>query len=59
MNCSVQLEPALQTNGVTESDVKEVIKKQLDNTPKFKDDKNTNDANYRINTTNAVLVELK
>ena len=53
------LEAALQTNGVTESDVKEVIKKQLDNTPKCKDDKNANDANYKINTTNAVLVELK
>ena len=53
------LEASLQTNGVTESDVKEVIKKQLDNTPKCKDDKNANDANYKINTTNAVLVELK
>ena len=27
------LEAALQTNDVTESDVKEVIKKQLENTP--------------------------
>ena len=29
---------ALQTNGVIESYVKEVIKKQLDNAPKRKDD---------------------
>ena len=35
------LEAALQTNGVIESDVKEVIKKQLDNVPKRKDDKKT------------------
>ena len=35
------LETALQTNGVIESDVKEVIKKQLDNAPKRKDDKKT------------------
>ena len=35
------LEAALQTNGVIESDVKEVIKKQLDNAPKRKDDKKT------------------
>ena len=28
----------LQTNGVIESDVKEVTKKQLDNAPKRKDD---------------------
>ena len=33
------LEVALQTNDVIESDVKEVIKKQLDNAPKRKDDK--------------------
>ena len=32
------LEAALQTNGVTESDVKEVIKKQIENAPKRKDD---------------------
>ena len=32
------LEATLQTNGVIESDVKELIKKQLDNTPKRKDD---------------------
>ena len=32
------LEAALQTNGVIESDVKEVIKKQLGNTSKRKDD---------------------
>ena len=30
------LEAALQTNGVIENDVKEVIKKQLDNAPKRK-----------------------
>ena len=35
------LEAALQTNGVIESDVKEVIKKQLDNASKRKDDKKT------------------
>ena len=35
------LEAALQSNGVIESDVKEVIKKQLDNAPKRKDDKKT------------------
>ena len=34
-------ENALQTNGVIESDVKEVIKKQLDKVPKCKDDKKT------------------
>ena len=32
------LEATLQTNGVIESDVKELIKKQLDNAPKRKDD---------------------
>ena len=32
------LEAALQTNGVIEGNVKEVIKKQLDNAPKRKDD---------------------
>ena len=35
------LEAALQTNGVIESNVKEVIKKQLDNAPKRKDDEKT------------------
>ena len=35
------LEAALQTNGVIESDVKEVIKKQLDNSPIRKDDEKT------------------
>ena len=35
------LEAALQTNGVTESDVKEVIKKQSENAPKLKDDVKT------------------
>ena len=32
------LEAALQNNGVIEGDVEEVIKKQLDNAPKHKDD---------------------
>ena len=32
------LEAALQTNGVIESDVKEVIKRQLESAPKRKDD---------------------
>ena len=36
-----KLEAALQTNGVIESDVKEVIKKQLDNAPKREDDGKT------------------
>ena len=31
------LEAALQTNGAIESDVKDIIKKQLDNAPKRKD----------------------
>ena len=35
------LEAALQTNGVIKSDVKEVIKKRLDNAPKHKDDGKT------------------
>ena len=35
------LEAALQTNGVIESDVKEVIKKQLDKALKRKDDGKT------------------
>ena len=35
------LEAALQTNGVIENDVKEVIKKQLDNATKRKDDGKT------------------
>ena len=35
------LEAALQTNGVIESDVEEVIKKQLDNAPTCKDDEKT------------------
>ena len=35
------LEAALHTNGVIEGDVKEVIKKQLDNAPKQKDDEKT------------------
>ena len=32
------LEATLQTNDMTESDVKEVIKKQFENAPKRKDD---------------------
>ena len=35
------LKAALQTNGVTERDVKEVIKKQFENAPKRKDDEKT------------------
>ena len=35
------LEVVLPINGVIESDVKEVIKKQLDNAPKGKDDQKT------------------
>ena len=35
------LEAALQTNGVIKGDVKEVIKKKLDNAPKRKDDEKT------------------
>ena len=43
----------MQTNAVTESDVKEGIKKLLENVPKRKgNEKNANDANGRINTTN-------
>ena len=47
----------LQTNGVTKSDVKkEVTKQEFDNPPKRKgDEKNTNDTNDRINTTNVDL----
>ena len=32
---------ALQTNGITESNVKEVIKKQFENAPNCKDDEKT------------------
>ena len=46
------LEAALQTNGVAESDVKEVMKKQFENIPKRIDNEKTNGANDRINTTN-------
>ena len=53
MNCPNDSKAALQTNGVTESDVKEVIKKLLENTLKRKVDvKNANHGNDRINTTN-------
>ena len=41
MTCSNNLKAALQTNGVIEIDVNEVIKKQLDNAPKRKDDEKT------------------
>ena len=51
MNCpNDSKEPAL--HGVTENDVKEAIKKLLKNTPKWKVEKNANDANDMINTTN-------
>ena len=47
------LEPALQTNGVTKIGVKEVIKELLKNALKRKGgEKNANDANDMINTTN-------
>ena len=47
------LESVLQTNGVTESDMKEVIKKLIKNGPNGKVvKKNANGANYMINTTN-------
>ena len=47
------LEAALQTNGVPESDVKEVTKKLLENVPiRIDGAKYPNDANERINTTN-------
>ena len=47
------LEAALQTNDVTESDVKEVIKKLLESAPRQKGgEKVANDANNKINTTN-------
>ena len=55
MNCpnKFNLETALQTNGVIERDVKEVIKKLVENTPKRKaGEKNRNNTNDRINTTN-------
>ena len=43
----------LQANDVAETDVKEVIKKLLKNAPKQKGgEKNKNDANDMINTTN-------
>ena len=35
---SLNLEGALQTNGVTESDVKDVIKEQFENAAKHEDD---------------------
>ena len=37
MSLWFNLEAASQANGVTESDVKEVIKKQFENAPKCKD----------------------
>ena len=47
------LEPVLQTNGVSVSDVKELIKKLLKNASKWKGgEKNANGANDRINPTN-------
>ena len=48
----IHLEPALQTNGVTESYMKEVVKKLLKKALKQKGgEKNANDANDMINTT--------
>ena len=41
MNCSVQFRGCVTNYGVIESDVKEVIKKQLDNSPKRKDAEKT------------------
>ena len=41
MNCSVQFRGCVTNYGVIESDVKEVIKKQLDNFPIRKDDEKT------------------
>ena len=47
------IEAALQTNGVTKSDVKEVIKKLLENAHQWKGgEKKAKDTNDRINTTN-------
>ena len=37
----IQFRAALQTNGVTKSDVTEVIKKQFENASKRKDDQKT------------------
>ena len=49
----IQFRGYLQTNGVTKSNVKEVIKKLLENAPKRKSgEKNANDAIDRINSTN-------
>ena len=48
----IHLEPALHTNGVAESYMKEVVKKLLKNALKQKGgEKNANDANDMINTT--------
>ena len=41
MSHSFNLEAPLKSNGVTENDLKEVIKKQFDNVPKQKDDEKT------------------
>ena len=50
---SFSLEATLQVNGVTESDMKEVIKKKNENAPEGKVvKKNANDAIDTINTTN-------
>ena len=52
----MNLEATLQTNDVTESDVKEVIKKQFENAPKRKDDEQTRMSQViGINTTNIDL----
>ena len=47
------LEAALKTSGVTKSDVKKVIKNQLEDASQRKGgEKNANNANDRINMTN-------
>ena len=49
----IQFRRYLQTNVVTESNVKEVIKELLENAPNRKGgEKNANDAIDRINSTN-------
>ena len=38
VNCIIPFRSCVTTNGVTKSDVKEVIKKPVENAPKHKDD---------------------
>ena len=53
---TIQFRGCVKLIGITESDVKEIIKKQLENAPNGKDDeKIQNDANNRINTTDVDL----